>query len=202
MSMLTELSRSPDGERLIVGNPFDHEYREPDDAEATKVNVDSIATLLGASGASAADPSRAVASSLSQRDQAFLSEQRQEQRGEDDRRVGADNESRYSSSGGVPLVPLRHVGLLRGGRGGGGGGGALIGNLEKAFLDDGDDEEQGATTVAAVAAAAFAGGWFSALLAVATMACWSELSGNRGEGEGGWWRAGGAWLVRVFTYGQ
>lgn len=56
-------------------------------------------------------------------------------------------------------------------------------------------------TVTAVAAAAFAGGWFCALLAMITIACWSELSsaGGRVEG-GGHWPAGlSSWLVRVFA---
>lgn len=52
-----------------------------------------------------------------------------------------------------------------------------------------------------MAAVAFAGGWFCALLAVITMACWSELStAGEGKGEGGLWPAGfGAWIVRVFA---
>lgn len=57
-------------------------------------------------------------------------------------------------------------------------------------------------TVTAVAAAAFAGGWFCALLAIITVACWSELSvtGGRVEGGGGRLPAGvSAWLVRVFA---
>lgn len=63
-------------------------------------------------------------------------------------------------------------------------------------LRDGDGND---VSVTAVAAAAFAGGWFCALLAVITMACWSELS-TEGEGEGGPWPAGfGAWVVRAFA---
>lgn len=65
--------------------------------------------------------------------------------------------------------------------------------------DDGDADDD--VTITAVAAAAFAGGWFCALLAMITMACWSELTMEAGAnaGEDGRWRAGfGAWLVRVF----
>lgn len=185
MSVLTELSRSPDGDRLIVGDPYDHEYRESDDAVATEANVDSIANLLGASGAVS---SRTVSPSAT--GQAVLPSHRKE--GGNGGRVGAE-ESNYS---GVPRVPRQHMTLLRG------RGGAQIGNPEKAFVDDGDEDEQEVTTVAAIAAAAFAGGWFSALLAVTTMACWSELSGSGGEGQGGWWRVGGGWLVRMLTYGR
>lgn len=68
------------------------------------------------------------------------------------------------------------------------------------FFDDHGSDEEEDVTITAVAAAAFAGGWFCALLAMITMACWSELTGTpSGEGEEGRWRAGfGAWLVRVF----
>lgn len=75
--------------------------------------------------------------------------------------------------------------------------------MAQAFFGDGavvprDDDE---VTATAVAAAAFAGGWFCALLAITTMACWSELSIARGRVEGsGHWPAGfSTWLVRVFT---
>lgn len=68
---------------------------------------------------------------------------------------------------------------------------------ERAVLPrDGDD-----VTVTAVAAAAFAGGWFCALLAIITMACWSESSIAGGRVEGGSRLPSGvsAWLLRVFT---
>lgn len=59
-------------------------------------------------------------------------------------------------------------------------------------------------TLTAVAAAAFAGGWFCALLAMVTFACWLELStatgGGGADGAGGQWRTEfNAWLLRVFT---
>lgn len=73
---------------------------------------------------------------------------------------------------------------------------AFIGALRDRDVDDN-------VTLTAVAAAAFAGGWFCALLAMVTFACWSELSmatGGGAEGEGGRWRTGlSAWLLRVFT---
>lgn len=82
----------------------------------------------------------------------------------------------------------------------------------QAFVGDGivgldardEDDQDSDVTVTAVAAAAFAGGWFCALLAMITMACWSELSvvaqgGTDGERREGPWRTSfSAWLVGVF----
>ena len=68
---------------------------------------------------------------------------------------------------------------------------------ERSVVSRDDDD----VTVTALAAAAFAGGWFCALLAIITIACWSELSiaGGTVEGVGHWPTGVSAWLVRVFT---
>ncbi|CAM9726637.1 unnamed protein product [Scytosiphon promiscuus] len=198
---LNELSLSPDGERLIVTNPAD----EGNTAIAAKDarNTTNGSGIRGAVGteAAAAEPRSPPPSSSPHPGPSQA------------RSANSSSAPSASSSDAVPLIPRRHMeSLLRQhdslGRG---GGGIVGGDAEPAaavspakptcFFDDNDNDEDEDITITAVAAAAFAGGWFCALLAMITMACWSELTTGTAaaEGEEGRWRAGfGAWLIRVF----
>lgn len=79
---------------------------------------------------------------------------------------------------------------------------AVFGDGIVGFDTHDEDDQDSDVTVTAVAAAAFAGGWFCALLAMITIACWSELSvvaqGGADGGEGPWRTSFSAWLVGVF----
>ncbi|CAM9950646.1 unnamed protein product [Ectocarpus sp. 4 AP-2014] len=206
LDVLSELSLSADGERLIVTNTADGE-----NAAAVSDIFESGSGSIAASS-SAAPNGRARGSAV---DSSYASGGRSKTR----RSIDATPPSSSSSSSAVvPLVPKRHMEFLlrchnreKSSSGGGGGGVSFAVNPDKAVSGDGivgfdtydEDDEDSDVTVTAVAAAAFAGGWFCALLAMITIACWSELSvvaqGGTDGGEGPRRTSFSAWLVGVFV---
>ncbi|CAN0010309.1 unnamed protein product [Ectocarpus sp. 12 AP-2014] len=207
LDVLSELSLSADGERLIVTNTADGENA----AAVSDISESGPGSI--AANSSAAPSRRARGSAV---DSSYASGGRSKTR-----RYGdgtPPSSSSPSSSAVVPLVPKRHMDFLlrchsreKSSSGGGGGGVSFTVNPDKAVSGDGIvgfgthdvDDQDSDVTVTAVAAAAFAGGWFCALLAMITIACWSELSvvaqGGAGGGEGPWRTSFSAWLVGVFV---
>ncbi|CBJ31520.1 conserved unknown protein [Ectocarpus siliculosus] len=202
LDVLSELSLSADGERLIATNTADGENA----AAVSDISESGSGSI--AANSSAAPNGRARGSAV---DWSYASGGRSKTRRYGD--VTPPSAS-SSSSAVVPLVPKRHMDFLlrchirgKSSSGDGGGGVSFDVNPDKAVFGNGivgfdthdEDDQDSDVTVTAVAAAAFAGGWFCALLAMITIACWSELSvvAQRGPdgGEGPWRTSFSAWLV-------
>ncbi|CAB1106755.1 unnamed protein product [Ectocarpus sp. CCAP 1310/34] len=209
LDVLSELSLSADGERLIVTHTADQENA----AAVSDISESGSGSI--AANSSAAPYRRARGSAV---DSSYASGGRSKTRRYGDATPPSSSSSSSSSSAVVPLVPKRHMGFLlrchnreKSSSGGGGGGVSFAVNPDKAVFGNGivgfdthdEDDQDSDVSVAAVAAAAFAGGWFCALLAMITIACWSELSvvaqGGADGGEGPWRTSFSAWLVGVFV---